>query len=89
MSLNNEIKAINKVLIKYGETKWKLPPVNSRKDASRVLSMFGGMGSINDLYICKINGHRIEKSQESTVNNELQDHLTEVHKGCVDLIAKN
>jgi hypothetical protein len=89
MTLNDEIHALNNVLIKYGEGRWKLPTVHSRNDVTHVLQMFGGMGSLNDLYICQINGHSIEKSQEPSVNNMIREHLENIHKGCVNFAAKS
>jgi hypothetical protein len=38
-----------------------------------LLSAFGGMGSFNDLYICKENGHSIEDDQVSIVNDKLME----------------
>jgi hypothetical protein len=36
--------------------------------AERFLSYRGGMGSLNDLVLCQLNGHTIEKSREGDVN---------------------
>jgi hypothetical protein len=36
-----------------------------------LLSAFGGMGSFNDLYICKENGHAIKDEETSIVNDNL------------------
>jgi len=49
--------------VKYDEKKKLLPFVKNAKDAKRVLNQFAGMGSLSDLYICKMNGHIIEQSE--------------------------
>ena len=36
-----------------------------------LLTAFGGMGSFNDLYLCKSNGHAISENEESEVNANL------------------
>jgi hypothetical protein len=36
--------------------------------AERFLSYFGGMGSLNDLVLCQLNGHTIDKSREDEAN---------------------
>ncbi len=89
MNLNVEIHSLNTLLIKYGEGKWKLPSVNNRNDASRVMQMFGGMGSLNDLYICGLNGHNIQESEESSVNNKIREHLENIYEGCSDFAQKS
>ncbi len=88
MTLNDEIQALNRTLVQYGEKKRKLASVYSVSDANRILSMFGGMGSLNDMYICQMNGHKIEPSDEVAVNQVIRTHLTNIHKGCMDLVAR-
>ena len=53
-----------------------------------LLSAFGGMGSFNDLYICKENGHIIENDETTSVNDNLfamnraiYDLAEEIRKG--------
>jgi len=89
MKLNDEIESLNTLFSKYGEGKWKLPPVHNRSDVTRVLQMFGGMGSLNDVYICKMNGHNIQESEESKVNNKIREHLENIHNGCADFAGKS
>ena len=36
-----------------------------------VLTWYGGMGSFNDLFISKYNGHSVEGETEKALNNEL------------------
>jgi hypothetical protein len=45
---------------------------------AHLLTAFGGMGSFNDLYICKANGHAIEDTDEPQANailNKLSSRL--------------
>ena len=39
----------------------------------QVLSAFGGMGSFNDLHICRANGHDIDDKDAAAVNQRLQE----------------
>ena len=39
--------------------------------AERFLEHYGGMGSLNDLWLCETNGHKVEPSSESCINLEL------------------
>ncbi len=89
MILNDEISALNCILIKYREGKYKLPTVHNQNDAIRVLQKFGGMGSINDLYICKGNGHNIEISDELSVNTDFRNHLENIREACTILSSKS
>ncbi|KII75326.1 DUF6966 domain-containing protein [Vibrio renipiscarius] len=89
MILNDEISALNCILIKYREKKYKLPTVHDGNDATRVLQKFAGMGSINDLYICKSNGHNIEKSDELSVNGDFRNHLENIRQACATLSSKS
>jgi len=41
------------------------------------LDAFGGMGSINDFYICPQNGHQISKTEVESVNTKLSHSLSE------------
>ena len=83
MELNQEIEELNAILSKYGERKWKVSKVFSKSGASDVVRMFGGMGSINDLYICKINGHNISENIESEVNERIHNLLSSIYEKCV------
>lgn len=49
----------------------KLIDNGDRRGLDSLKNMRGGMGSFNDLVICQINGHKIEKSQEDFANKEL------------------
>ena len=45
-----------------------------------LLSAFGGMGSFNDLYICRENGHTIEENETDTINNQLNVFREQLYK---------
>ncbi|WP_040421928.1 DUF6966 domain-containing protein, partial [Actinopolymorpha alba] len=38
-----------------------------------LLSAFGGMGSLNDLLVLRVNGHEINEAQEGAVNTRLAE----------------
>ena len=38
--------------------------------AERFLTYFGGMGSINDVWLCEMNGHSVPKTREGQINAE-------------------
>lgn len=42
------------------------------RGVERILSIFGGMGSFNDLYLAGINGHSVPDQEIETVNDNLQ-----------------
>ena len=53
-----------------------------------LLSTFGGMGSFNDLYICKENGHTIEDNQVSFVNDRLMKLSNEIYELAENILKK-
>ena len=83
MELNQEIEELNNILKYHGERNWKVPTVWSKSGASNVVRMYGGMGSINDLYICKMNGHNISEDRESEVNEKVRGLLSNIYAKCV------
>ena len=48
------------------------PREEKAEAAAMIRSAYGGMGSFNDLIICRTNKHPIEESEEKAVNAELQ-----------------
>lgn len=82
MELNEAITSYNELLGKYGVRNWRLGDVRSASSARTVLKKFGGMGSINDLYICFANGHNINPDQEAAVNSELHELLECIYQHC-------
>jgi hypothetical protein len=76
------------ILKKHGESHWTSW---LEKDKNRIvqadysgvehlLSLFGGIGSFNDLLICKENGHSIEDKQVSSVNDRLKTLTNEIYE---------
>ncbi|WP_394388394.1 DUF6966 domain-containing protein [Shewanella woodyi] len=84
MELNEAIQSFNKLLSKHGVKGLKLSDVRTASSARTVLSKFGGMGSINDIYICTANGHNIKPEQEAAANAELHELLECIYQHCKD-----
>ena len=82
MELNEAIDDLNLLLSKYGVRGWKLNRVTTSSGAHTVLRKFGDMGSINDLYICAANGHRIKPEDEAAANHELHKLLECIYTLC-------
>ncbi|MCR4296717.1 MAG: hypothetical protein NUW21_14385 [Elusimicrobia bacterium] len=79
------LEAVSAKLTAFGEEHWA---TRLADDARRLrfgdpgalahfLSAFGGMGSINDLYICPQNGHRIEEADVRASNERLRRALSD------------
>lgn len=41
-----------------------------------MLGAFGGMGSLNDLYVCSENGHKVSAASELVAVNEKLQYVT-------------
>ena len=50
------------------------------RQAEDVKSWFGGMGSINDLHLCKLNGHSVDPENETIANAELRDSIANLYQ---------
>jgi hypothetical protein len=50
-----------------------------------MLSAFGGMGSINDLVLHPMNGHKVDVNEVSTVNGRLNSLLERIYALVVKL----
>ena len=74
-----ELDALIAHLNTFEEANWssifttiqKLIDSGDRRGLDSLKNMRGGMGSFNDLIICQVNGHKIEKDQENFANKEL------------------
>ncbi|MFN3653009.1 MAG: DUF6966 domain-containing protein [Armatimonadota bacterium] len=44
-----------------------------------LLSGYGGMGSLNDIYLHSVNGHQIDEKDVVSVNQRLRSLLTEIY----------
>lgn len=53
---------------------------NAELEAGEVLSWFGSMGSISDLIVARVNGHRIECAEEATLNDKLDELRSQIYK---------
>jgi len=73
------LKAMYSLLEQTGEKFWRdwinedLHYWKNSKSVKHHLSAYGGMGSFNDLVICKKNNHKVTKQQESWINPLLSD----------------
>lgn len=83
--LASRLESISAKLTSFGERRWSAWLAD---DARRLragdpaalehfLSAFGGMGSINDLYICPQNGHRIDAPDVPAANEQLRRALSD------------
>lgn len=81
------------LLERHGEAHWvnwlstdrKLLARSDAKALAHVRSAFGGMGSLNDLYIHPANGHLIDAEYLDKANNELSELRSDVYKLTVTL----
>ncbi len=87
-SLNADIRELNSLLLQYGEKHWKLKSVSGGQSVRDLLRNFGGMGSLNDLYICEANGHKIAASEEAEVNQKVRSLMSSIHEKCALVISK-
>lgn len=66
------------VLVGVGETHWadwmdavfRELQAHDAHGLDRLLAAYGGMGSLNDLVITTMNGHRVETAEMAAVNQE-------------------
>ena len=79
--LLENLDEIATLLRNHGETHWLRWAMTCRSELAThdaaafddVLGAFGGMGSLNDLLILAVNGHAVEREDESAVNDRLDD----------------
>jgi hypothetical protein len=84
------------ILRRHGVVDWtsKLEQVLallSRRDArglERLLAMFGGMGSLNDVVVSRLNGHNISELEEGSVNRTLRTRLSRAYSLAHDLLRE-
>ncbi len=50
------------------------------RGVEHLLTAYGGMGSLNDVFICRENGHSIAAEEVEAVNKQLQDLLGRIFK---------
>ena len=50
-----------------------------------IISWYGGMGSLNDLIICEINGHLLKEKDEKTLNDEFNRVSSAIYEEAIRL----
>lgn len=81
------------LLGEHGESWWQAWAVRCAGQLSafdpvafdRVLGAFGGMGSLEDLMLLPVNGHRVAPGEESAVNDRLSSLRTAVRADATSL----
>lgn len=93
VTLSDEISACREILYTFGEMHWvaaldrALQAINqedSPQVKSLVLGWFGAAGSLNDVIICRYNGHDIDEKNEKNVN----DHLSTLRDSIFTIASK-
>ncbi|MDX2206120.1 MAG: hypothetical protein SFU57_00605 [Gemmatimonadales bacterium] len=72
------LEQMTAVLTSCGESFWSkkiasdlsLLQKGDNYGVERFLTYFGGMGSINDVWLCRVNGHSVPEERESETNAE-------------------
>lgn len=85
--LLNRLEELATFLEGYNETEWNLwfrrAAAFINQDDYRgieyILGAYGGMGSFNDLVLCKANGHRIDDCKLDEVNSRLMALRSEIY----------
>jgi hypothetical protein len=54
-------------------------------DPAELLAWYGGMGSLNDLVIARMNGHKIEPSEEIAENRRMDELRALIYEELVKL----
>lgn len=80
------LENIQKLLLSVNELFWadKVTKLLNKKDMNsiakkEILLWFGGMGSLNDLVISKMNGHLISPESEEKINMELNKMIIKLY----------
>lgn len=79
LNIDTNLSELISLLDNYGERDWSnhfryfldLLRNGDQQAIVKLTQINQGMGSFNDLTICKINGHLIERSEENYVNTKL------------------
>jgi hypothetical protein len=87
-TLADALEDLSALLRRYGEVGWaskidddlffvrKADPYG----AKRFQTYFGGMGSLNDLVLCRANGHPVAPSEEAELNARLETMLSGAYR---------
>jgi hypothetical protein len=54
---------------------------------AEILGWFGGMGSLNDFYISKVNGHQVLKEDEDNLNQRLDGLRQLIYRLAAELVG--
>ena len=81
VALTEALAKMVRILKANGESHWStvieddlnLMRKGGTSGAERFLAHFGGMGSLNDVWLCKENGNVVEKSRETRANREFDE----------------
>ena len=87
-TLADALEDLSSLLRRYGEVDWASKIDDDlffvRKSdsygANRFLTYFGGMGSLNDIFLCNANGHPVAPSEEADLNARLEVLLGRAHR---------
>jgi hypothetical protein len=90
--LRHDLNAAAEILSSVGETFWssKLRDMADRvwerpRLVGELETWFGGMGSLNDVYLCRHNGHKVEEMEEAAVNGRLRAVLGRIYANANDM----
>ncbi|ATZ94331.1 DUF6966 domain-containing protein [Dickeya fangzhongdai] len=95
-ALSQDLQVFIDFLLSVGEKHWahwfekdaELIRGSDFRGIEGILSAFGGMGSINDLVIHPMNGHKITEEQIQTANVKLESLLSAVAEKAKKLYAE-
>ena len=83
--LDKDLNELQRIFSEYGEKHWGRK-ISGTRHPKALISMFGGMGSINDVYLCKGNGHSIPEEIEQEVNSKIERLLSRIYENCTQLL---
>ena len=90
--LRQDLDAAAGLLSSVGETFWsaKLRDMAERvwerpRLVGQIESWFGGMGSLNDVYLCRHNGHKVTEEEEVPINGRLRAVLGRIFKNANEM----
>ena len=87
-ALADALEDLSTLLRRYGEIDWASKIDDDiyfvRKSdpygAKRFLTYFGGMGALDDLVLCRANGHPVAPAEEPELNARLLSALGRAHR---------
>lgn len=86
MNIKELLCKCKELLEKTGETYWSnkmdfllKENIDDELMKNIIVTWFGGMGSLNDLYICKENGYLISENDEILVNEKLEKLRVDIY----------